>query len=126
MPVSLSKIASNSATVTLYFGDAEEDSLNVEYLPLRITTEMIGQMQDFANMSESNVMRKFHEIAQMLVSIVKSWDLLEDDASAPIPLTTERVEQISPVIVLMVIQAILGDIRPETVAPQMRKKNKKN
>lgn len=126
MPVSLSKIASNSATVTLYFGEQEEDSLNVEYLPLRITTEMIGQMQDFANMSESNVMRKFHEIAQMLVSIVKSWDLLEDDVSAPIPLTTERVEQISPVIVLMIIQAILGDIRPETVAPQMRKKKSKN
>jgi hypothetical protein len=118
MPVSLSKIASNLATVTLWFG---EDSLTIEYYPLRITTEMMAQMQGFAVMDEKTFVQKFQEIAQMLVSIIKSWDLLEDDESATIPLTIERILAISPVISMQIIQAIAGDLRPETIAPQMKR-----
>jgi hypothetical protein len=118
MPVTLSRIAANTATVSIDFGGG--DVLNVEYYPLRITTEMFAQMQGFAEANEATIMRKFEEICQMLVTIVKSWDLLEDDGETQIPLTTERVKQISPVISMQIINAIGGDINPETIAPQMR------
>jgi hypothetical protein len=120
MPVSLNKIASNTATVILWFGD---DSLEIAYFPLRITTEMMATMASFADMkTEQAVVDNFRAVADMLATIIKSWDLLEDNGE-PIPLTAERIVKISPVIALMVIQAILKDIRPEEIAPQQLPKN---
>lgn len=120
MPVSLNQIASNTATVVLWFGD---DSLEIAYYPLRITTEMMATMASFADMqTEQAVLDNFRAIGEMLATIIKSWDLLEDNGE-PVALTGERIVKISPVIALMIIQAILKDIRPEEIAPQNLPKN---
>lgn len=122
MPVSLNKIASNVASVTLWFGD---DSLNIEYFPLRITTEMMATMAGFADMkSEQAVLDNFQAVADMLAVVIKSWDLLEDDGQV-IPLTGERIARISPVIAILIIQEIFQDIRPEAIAPQNQTTPKK-
>jgi hypothetical protein len=119
MPITLARIAANTATVSIDFGGG--NVLNVEYYPLRITTEMFAQMQGFAEANEATVMQKFEEICAMLVTIVKSWDLLEDDEVTPVPLTVERVKRISPVITMQIISAIGQNINPETIAPQTKR-----
>jgi hypothetical protein len=116
MPVTLSKIARNTATVTLSFG---EDQLAIEYYPLRITSEMMSVIFD-PSTTEQSIKAQLREYSETLASIIKSWDLLEDDGETPIALSTERIMQISPIIVLLVIRGIGADLRPEQIASQIQ------
>ncbi len=120
MPVTLAQIAANTATATIEFVDG---SLTIEYYPLLITDEMFVQLQSFTDVTETNASGKLQDLNQMLVDVIKSWDLLEDDATAVIPLTAVRLAKLSPVIKAMVLQAILGSISPEALAPQVKPLN---
>ena len=109
----LSDIASNSvhAEIKLY-----GETLNIDFYPLRITTKMMSQLTSWSNMSEADIIQRFNDIAQTLSEIIKNWDLQEDDLT-PIALTYERLLRLSPVIAMVVIQGIVSNLRPETVAP---------
>ncbi|SRR6266702_3824682 len=122
MPVTLAQIATNTAVATIEFVDG---SLNIEYYPLLITDEMFVQLQGFTDVTETNASGKLQDLNQMLVDVIKAWDLLEDDATAVIPLTAVRLSKLSPVIKAMVLQAILGSISPEALAPQVKPLNGK-
>ena len=120
MPVSLSQIAANTATAEMEFEGG--GTLNIVYYPLKITDEMLLQGQRFtaAGNDEAAVTGLMHDINTQLVDIVQSWDLLEDDGVTPIPLTVERLQRLSPVIKAMAIQAIIGSISPEAMAPKIK------
>jgi len=116
MPVTLAHIAANTARATLDFGAS--GSLAIDYYPLLITDEMFVQLQSFASTSEAEAPGKLADLNRMLVEVIQQWDLLEDDGQTVIPLTVERLTRLSPVIKAMVLQAILGSISPEALAPQ--------
>lgn len=113
MPVTLAEIAANTSTVTVSFGDK---SLSVEYHPLLITDEMLANLTGFAQLTEATALAKIRELAGILVDLIESWDLLENDGETPIPLTVPRLMKLSPVIKARVIQAMMEDINPETMA----------
>lgn len=111
--VTLAEIAADTSTVTISFGDK---SLSVEYHPLLITDENMASLMDFGAMTADNALSKVRELSQILVDIIEAWDLQENDGQSTIPLTVPRLSKLSPVIKSRVIQAILGDINPETMA----------
>ncbi len=118
MPVSLSQIACKLASVTHDFGN--NATLTIEYDPNLITEEVFAQLQTFSKMSGDTVVEGFRAFNELLISLIKSWDLLEDDGTV-IPLTVERFAKLAIPLRSLALQMILGDIRPETMALQTQK-----
>ncbi len=130
MPVSVGQIASNTAEVKIPVGD---DFVTVKYAPGQITEETFQQLSSLSklqNVSEDNISdisSIFESLNQMLVDLIKSWDLTEEDCETVVPLTVERlsgkvqgVPKIPLVFRLQVAGALIGDIRPEAMTPQTK------
>lgn len=144
MAVTLSKIVSNSATVTFKYG---EDEVNVEYYPARITEGTFAQLQAFSKIEDfDDTMNAFISLNELLAGkpaiakmvsvtpealkarpelaelteeklpIIKSWDVLEDDGSM-FPIKASRFPQLPIAFRLTVLKAIMQDIRPNDIAP---------
>ncbi len=117
MPLSLSQIANNTASVTLHYGDS---TITIIYFPGRVTEKSIAHMQSFATMDESTLVSGFAGFNEMLAHLVKSWDFYEDDEhTVMIPLEPDRLSELPVGFRMDVISAIMGDIRPEVMAPQL-------
>lgn len=127
MPVSVGQIAANTAEVKVPAG---EDFVTIKYAPGQITEETFQQLLSLSrlqNVSEDNIgdiSSIFQSLNQMLVDLIKSWDLTEEDGTG-VPLTVERlsgkvagVVKIPLVFRLQVAGALIGDIRPEVMTPQ--------
>src|SRR6266699_199883 len=117
MPLTLSQIAKNTASVTLH---VDEETVTVVYFPGRVTEKAIAQMQSFATMDESSIVAGFAGFNEILAHLIKSWDIFEDDEQTVMfPLDPKRLAELPVGFRLDVINAIMSDIRPETMAPQM-------
>jgi hypothetical protein len=115
----LKQILGNTATVSIPFG---ADSLNVEYRPGKLTPEAIAKLQIFVgidnSVTQAAVQAKFNEYDGMIVDLIASWDLLEDDGVTPIPITVERMFTLAASLPSIIVLAILGDINPNSKAVQ--------
>lgn len=130
MPVTLAKIASNTASVTIRVGD---DTVTIVYYPSRVTEKIFTQLQAFSSMDESNVTASFETLNEILAGkvqkddegkitigqgLIKSWDVFEDERQRHMfPIDPRRFPDLPLPFRLQVLKAILGDIRPETIAP---------
>lgn len=114
-------MASGTATVSLAVG---EDTVTVVYYPGRITEKTIGQFQAMAAMNESNIMEGYAGFNEALCHLIKSWDIYEDDEQTVMfPLEPKRLAELPIAFRLQVITAIVEEIRPEALAPQMNRQN---
>lgn len=115
MSVTLQKLTTNTATVTL---DVGEDTLTVRYYPARVTEKVIATVQGFANLAESQFTAAYAEVNAILCTLVKSWDLYEDEAQTQMyPLDASRLADLPVMFRAQVLTAILSDMRPEADAP---------
>jgi len=117
MGIKLSQIASNESHLDIPF---QSGTLSLDYAPLLITDETFSLFSDFTN---ANAGKTFSSVNRTLANVIKNWDLLEDDGETVIPLTPERLAQVSTIIKLVVVAAILRDIRPESMAPLVIQSN---
>jgi len=115
MPVNLSQIAINEATITLTGGSLGDGSLTITFYPGRITEETVAMPQAFANTSAEAFKQNFADFNAMLVGLIKSWDLLEDDGSV-FPLDAVRFGKLPIAFRMQVYQGIMENISPEAVA----------
>lgn len=115
MPVTLAKIASNTASVTLHVG---EDTVTIVYYPGRVTEKAIATLNAFGKMDTSRLEEDFSAFNHMLAHLIKSWDVLEDDGETMFPLEAKRLAELPVGFRMGVINAIMSDIRPEQMAPQ--------
>ena len=114
----LSNILGNSASVTIPFSGG--DSLTIGYKPEGITQETLIRLQKFTGGTEK-LPEQFKEMNEVLISLLVSWDLLEDDAITVIPITVERFLTLPLVILTTVIEAIAEDMSPNSQAVQAPK-----
>ena len=114
MPITVNEIAANTAIVTMLWG---ENTVNITYRPGVVTEKTIAQMLAFADMDESTLMAQMKAFNELLAHLIKEWDVLENDVM--FPLEPDRLAELSFMFRAKVIQTILGDIRPEAIAPQM-------
>lgn len=118
MPLSFSKIAAKTATITL---PVDEETVTVVYYPGRITEKTIAQFQAMAAMNESNVMDGYAGFNEALCYLIKSWDVLDDAVDPPVmfPLEPKRMAELPIGFRLQVITAIVEGINPEAVLPHL-------
>ncbi len=116
MPISLSKIASNVSTVKIAYGG---ETVTINYYPSRITEKTFAQLQGFSQMNEDNITENFAAFNDLLVHIIKSWDIYEDDEETVMfPLDAERLAELPIALRSFILQSIMNDIRPEAMTPQ--------
>lgn len=117
MPVSLSQLLTNTATVSF---DYSGFSISAVYLPAEITEEVFANLQVFMSMNNyTEVMSGFKGLNDILAQLVKSWDLYEDDAQTEmVSINPERLAKLPVALRVNCLYAIMGDFRPETIAPQ--------
>lgn len=120
MPITLAKIASNTADLTFKWGD---DTVSLTYYPGRVTEKVLADMQAIGRLSaasdETAMLQSFTDFNTMLAGLLKQWDVYEDaEQTVMFPLQPERLAELPFFFRMATIQAIIGDIRPEMIAPQ--------
>ncbi len=120
MPVTLQQVASNTAHVKLDIQTGDEvNTLNVTYYPGHVTEETFGHLQKFDNMAEGDIVASFESLNEVLVTLIKTWDLYEDEKQTKnYPIEAETLKKLPIPFRMSVLQAIMGDIRPNQIAPQ--------
>ena len=110
MGISLAKIAANTASVTFSVG---EDTVTIEYYPSRITEKTYSQLQAVDGLNTSNIPESFAALNDALASLIKSWDVYEDEAQTMLfPIEAARFPELPVQFRMQLLQAVLGDIRP--------------
>ncbi len=117
MPISIGNIAKSRASVTRHF---EEGSLTIEYDPNMVTEDLYANLQSFSRMSEDTIAMNFRDFNEVLLRLIKSWDLLGDDGVTMVPLTQERLSKLPIPIRYTALDMVMGDFRPEQIAPQTK------
>ncbi len=106
MPITTSKMAANRASVTLeYLGD----NCTVVYAPGKINQVIIDKLDGTTE-----------QCIQALAETMVSWDYMDDSVDPPVmfPIDGERLKEVSWPFLLVVRQAIVRDMRPNSAAPQ--------
>jgi hypothetical protein len=117
MALSLVDVASDTATVTL---QVRANTLAITYYPSKITEKVFAQLQRFGSLNRDQILDGFAALNELLVQLIKSWDFYEDaEQTVMVPLETDRLADVPLFLRVGVINAIMGDIRPETIATQM-------
>ena len=105
MPVSFNQIANNTASVTVQVKNL--GSATIEYYPNKLTSKYVAEIEA-GNVDDDH----------LLQDLIKSWDIYEDeDFTVMWPL--ERMDEFGYAFKVQVAMAIVQDIRPEAMAPQM-------
>jgi hypothetical protein len=107
MPVTLGKMAANTASVTIPIGT---DTLTIVYYPNAVTDNSVAQF-DAGSDAFNETMPK----------IIKSWDIYVDEEQTTIlPIAPESFADMGYQYKLQILQAIIEDVRPNTIAPQIQ------
>lgn len=115
MPITLNKIANDTASVTINVG---EDTCTIEYYPSRITEKTFKQLQQFQNVNNDTIESGFESFNEVLSSLIKAWDVYEDDQQTILyPTTPDRLSELPIPFRSQVLQAIMEDMRPNSEAP---------
>lgn len=98
MPISLSQIAANTATVSLTIAGSP---ITVTYYPNKITDQLMAQIESSA--IDDN---------QMLIDLISAWDIFEDDAQT-VMLAINRIDELGIPIKVQIAEAIVGAMVPK-------------
>jgi hypothetical protein len=130
MPVTVGQITSNIGKATFTVTITEEDEngslhtyqekVNLTYYPGRVTERTIALANSFQVGSEvAEVIAGFHAFNAELVRLIKWWDVLENDGVTMFPIDITRLEELSIDFRGQLLVAIMEEISPEAIAPQM-------
>ena len=107
MPVTFSQIAAGTATVTI---QTSVGAVTVEYYPNKITEKLIAKM------------RADQDADTPMIEFIKSWDIVDDSVDPPVMFPIERIAEFGIPFKVQVMEAIMGNIRPNLGTTQMNGK----
>ncbi len=111
MAVTLSKVTSKTASVTISVG---EDTITAVYFPNKVTGNMLAQLPT----DGMGGLESLQGINEALITLVKSWDIYDDDAQTVMfPLDMKRLGELPTSIMGEIFEAIMKDMRPNAIAP---------
>lgn len=114
MPVTLSKMAANTASFSMPVGD---DSVTITYYPQRVSEKTYASLQVLADQENTDMEQNTHALNDVLISLVASWDVLRDDGT-PVPITHDALPEVPIPFRGQVVNAIMADIRGNATAAQ--------
>ena len=110
MPVTFSEIVSDTAQVSFRFAD---NDITLTYHPGRVTEETFQLSFQFGEMDTSTFDATFKSFNQELSNLVSSWDVyIDEEKTQMYPLDADHLVKLPILFRVRVLQAILGDIRP--------------
>ena len=116
MPITLKKMTANTAPLAIAWGD---ETVNITYYPGRVTERTLAQIESMGNLTGDNAVAGFETFNAALANLLKSWDIYDDEEQSQVlPLTADSFSMLPFGFRVQLVQAIVGDIRPEVVAPQ--------
>lgn len=122
MPVSLAQIATNTANVEIRLNDS--DTVNLTYYPGRVTEKMFANLQAIPTLNENTIVSGFGTLNETLANLIADWDLYEDlEMTKKFPIDASRFPDLPITFRMQLIWGIMGDIRPEALAPQTQTPN---
>jgi hypothetical protein len=117
MPVTLSKLIENTADTSFMY---EGEPVEIVYYPARISDPLYIRLQAFTQLNEgSDMAAMFQDLNKQIVYLVKSWDIYADEKNL-FPLDADRLPELPLDLRIGVIQALMGDFRPEARKPQIQ------
>ena len=121
MPITVAKIANNTAETTFAVSADPTDTVTVTYYPGRVTERVFAAMQGFGKSNEDSLMADFAEFNKTLANLIQDWDVYEDEKQTiKFPVDPARFPDLPFAFRMQVVDAIMSDIRPEAGAPQTR------
>lgn len=103
MPITLSKIAADTASVAFSVGG---DMVNIVYFPSKVTGKLTSYLDQGAE-----------EMSKALATIISSWDIYEDnEMTTLLPIDADHLDSLGIGLEIKIAQAIIRDIRPEQKA----------
>jgi hypothetical protein len=131
MPINVEVMAADTATIKIYSG---ENSAQIEYSPALVTEDIFAKLLAFYSLqavvdaatNEQELVRKFakvfSDLNETIVYLVRSWEVYatirDEQEGNPFPLEAPALPRLPLKIRMAIIQGIIGDIRPESLAPQ--------
>jgi hypothetical protein len=115
MALKLSQLAAKTAPLRIWFD--EESFIDIEYLPNKITDELILGWQEAAKKGDDNAVEflesRLESNNDPLVTLIKSWDLLEDDDVTVVPLTQAGLRRVPNPVKGRIMRAIMEEIQAQ-------------
>ena|SRR6266702_146595 len=115
MALTLAKIANNLATIELEFAG---EVVHIDYYPARVTEKTYAALTKLSSMTAETIQPGFEMLNSVLKLLIKSWDVFQEDEISMYPLDQDHLSELPILFRTSVLQAILSDIRPETLASQ--------
>lgn len=115
MPITFHQMIANTASFSF---DFMGEKITIQYFPGKVTEEFMGAVLAIQDMDESTLKATFQSFNQMLCEVISSWDVLEEENGAMYPLVPDRIIKLPWSFRLRVAMEIMGDLRPESIAPQ--------
>ena len=116
MPITLSQIATNTASVTLQVGS---ETVTVIYYPGHVTEKILTAANfDKRGDDVASIEAAVGDFNVTLANLIQSWDVLENDGETMFPIEASRFPDLPLAFRLQIFGAILGDLNPNSLAPQ--------
>ena len=114
MPITIQQLTNNEAQLTFDYDGA---SVSMTYYPNQVTEKTIAQLQTFSQSTEETLLAGFESFNAVLCSLIKAWDVFEDEAQTQqLPITLEKLKELPLRFRSAVMDAILTHVRPEEQA----------
>lgn len=118
MPISLQQIATNTATLTITWGD---DIINLVYYPGKFTEKVVADVQAISELNENTLVAGLATFNETLANLIQDWDVYEDTAmTTKFPIDPKRFPELPLSFRMQIFSSISNDLRPNTVAPQIQ------
>lgn len=86
--------------------------VKAEYYPAKITERTIQQIQSLQR--EKGDLSGFADLNALIVDLIASWDLTENDGATMFPIDKERLPELPVVFRMNVLTAAMKDMRPNS------------
>lgn len=103
----LSQVSARTKSLTVEWGSTP---IKIEYKPGKLTGNLVAEVEQNADVET---------IGTVLIDLIDTWDLTEDDGVTMFPLDIKRFGEIGLPVLTTIFYAMVTDLRPEALAPQM-------
>lgn len=108
MPLNLSQLIANRASVSVDFGGG--NLLNVEYMPATITGETLSSITRAGNpgqLTDAEALTALDGVTAILAQLLASWDLV-DDAGAVLAISEDNLKALGLMNQWTILNAVLA------------------
>lgn len=112
MPLTISKVLANTATVTITYA---EEEVNITYLTSYLTERNLKDLQGFValkavnNSDTEGILQGLGDMYSFMSNLITKWDFMNDDGTM-YPITLESLAPLPFDFSIAVFTAILGEI----------------